>query len=289
MYKRRRRSLQHHEIVPEKHVIVQYEKKEHFPTMTEVTSNDCAHLNKCDDRDSGYEICTNCGLVLEQLYEVDYNHSQHIAPYNEITISTNSKQVLNKKCLITQFFTDISHYSFISKQIFNLSMTYFELIKQQSKEMKKKFTDVQLAAYALYTVLKEEGIPRTPSEIEAVTGVNTSYLWLIQHELPDKLNVSNPTSYVSRYCTILGFEFCEISKIKTIVGNMYGMGDIRSQTLVAAIIHLYYKQHKQNKTTSISKLTLKQICGVCNVSTHTTRKAIQRIKLSFKKICVLYS
>lgn len=249
--------------------------------------------------DTGDCVCADCGLVLEQIYLPAYKHTQHSSRM------VSYEEEFTGLGYVERFLSDISHNANIPVCIITQTLHRFNDIKQQLHDLKCKFKDREMAAFALYDVLNTENIPRTILEIEICTQISCSVLWKIERALPNTcVGGTTATDLVERYCTCLEINYVRMCNIREIVSNMYGMGNVQPQCLVAIAIHLYllheieqfkrkskkyppakyFMQRYRNE-----KPTLKQIAKVCRITQATVLKHIKNMHPKQMKEIIKYS
>jgi transcription initiation factor TFIIIB Brf1 subunit/transcription initiation factor TFIIB len=215
-------------------------------------------------------VCTDCGLVLDQLYLPSY-----ISP-SDIYCAEQDK--------IFIFLKDVCGNAFIANNIIYYSYNYYTKLKKDPSVIEKKFKDSIVASYALYETLCRHGNAFTAKEIAYFTGTPCNYLWKVENCLHVTETLNNPQDFVDRYCAMLTIDFYTSKIIKGIVGNMYGLGDIRPACVVAAVIYLYCCKEKN------MQLTMKEICEVCDVSSGNIFKICKRLFPTYRnKISLLYT
>jgi transcription initiation factor TFIIIB Brf1 subunit/transcription initiation factor TFIIB len=229
--------------------------------------NECSHSNVVDDEREGTCVCTECGLVLEQLYFPCYT-----SDIDDID-----------RCKTFLFLRDVCSNAFISENIIYYSYTYFKHLKKDQSIISKKFADIAIASFALYETLSRHKNAYTAKEIAYYTGTPCTTLWKIENCLHVTEMLNNPQDFVERYCSSLEIDFYPTKIIKGITGNMYGLGDIRPSCVVAAVIYLYCKEIDE-------AISMKKICEVCDVSTGNIYKIINRLDKMYKdNISLLYT
>lgn len=235
----------------------------------------CDHIEVFDDHHQGESICTHCGLVLDKLYvgEVGGWGGEEESKYLH-------KRTKNEKML--DFIKDICANALLPNNI--VTPAYNTCRKTKREFGQKKFSDEALAAFSVYNTLHELETPRTPDEIERFSGVSVGKMFEIAGHL-NTVKISNdPTRYVDQYCSQLDLEYYDTNIIRVIVGNMFGMGNVRSNSLIATVIRLYCVE-KQRK-----KVKLYQICRVCRVSPASVHRIISLLDEKYvKKITLLYT
>jgi len=210
-----------------------------------------------------------CGLVLEQLllHPVGKREKYDIVDFRNVFL----------------FLQDVCANACLPDSIASYAFSYFKTLKKEEKIKQHKYKDNAIATYALYETLSRHEIPRTCNEIEYFTGIPSAIIFNIEGCLYFSDTLNNPQDFVERYCYSLSISYFHIKIIKGIAGNMYGMGDIRPNTVVAAIVYLYCKEAniKQN---------MKTICEICSVSSGNVYKLIRSLRSDFsRKISLLYT
>jgi transcription initiation factor TFIIIB Brf1 subunit/transcription initiation factor TFIIB len=217
--------------------------------------NGCPHTETIDDDQQGECICLQCGLVLEPVYQTQVNETRHFNdPENDMRE-------------IDEFLKDVGEHAGIPLSIINYTEWYFQKIKKQLLA-KKKFKDKDIASYALYETLCRHKIPRTVQEIIYFTSTTAKQMFAIESELNIKETLNHPLDYCDRFCSLLGIDFWDGKIIKGIVFNMFGLGNVRPQSVVALVVYLYCKEKKL-------EITLTDICEVCSVSASNIYKLVR--------------
>lgn len=228
------------------------------------------HRQTIDDDREGHSVCIQCGLVLQPIYQHSASVVFFPAAYKQ------QDPVLN-------FLLDVAAHAEIQRFIIDSSLSYFHKIKIQLQEHKPRFTDLVLASYALYETLSRNHISRTAQEIEFFTQIKLAKLWAVESALNLKDTLNHPLDYVERFCSLLDIEFHEMKIIRGIVGNMFGLGGIRPQCVVAVVIYLRCKETKQ-------KMSLVKICEACDVSSTNIYAIVRKMKKQYsEKISLLYT
>jgi transcription initiation factor TFIIIB Brf1 subunit/transcription initiation factor TFIIB len=181
------------------------------------------------------------------------------------------------------FLLDVAAHAEIQKCFVQQTFSYFNKIKRKLEKRTPKFPDRVLASYALYETLSRNGVSRSVQEIEFFTSCNLTKLWAVESALNLKDTLCHPLDYVERFCTQLSIKFHEMKVIRGIVGNMFGLGGIRPQCVVAVVIYLYCREIKR-------KMSLATICAVCDVSSTNIYAIIRKMKKTYAgKISLLYT
>jgi transcription initiation factor TFIIIB Brf1 subunit/transcription initiation factor TFIIB len=228
---------------------------------------ECQHSKTIDNDREGECVCLDCGLVLERLY-----------------MSNDNRQSLDCETSLLSIYNFISNVCANGCISENMVLHSFNTLKKVKKQLEKKFKDEVIAAYAIYETLNIFGIPRCASEIHFFSGVSIKQIWKVERCLIITKSLNDPTQYVDRYCSELdGLVYFDNNIIKGIVGNMYGMGGVKSNCLVAVVIYLYCKEKER-------KISLKKICKICKISTTSVHRVIRNIDVKYvKQITLLYS
>jgi transcription initiation factor TFIIIB Brf1 subunit/transcription initiation factor TFIIB len=238
----------------------------------------CLHQQTIIDDREGDSVCLLCGLVLEVVYQQEWRWDrggggggEAYSPYENASDPTFN------------FLLDVAAHAEIQKCIVQQTFSYFKKIKIKLEQRTPKFPDRVLASYALYETLSRNNVSRSVQEIEFFTNCNLAKLWAVESALNLKDTLCHPLDYVERFCSQLSIKFTEMKVIKGIVGNMFGLGGIRPQCVVAVVIYLYCREIKH-------KLALAKICEVCDVSSTNIYAIIRKMKSMYTgKISLLYT
>ena len=238
----------------------------------------CPHKSTIDDDRDGVSICTDCGKIVEQIlypytnsnYAMDNYSTQHSNIYYHIEEACNIGNLPD--CLIE--YTE-EWYKRLK----------YHLTTIADKQM-QKIKDKDLASYALADSLYIFETPRTLQEIESYTETSVEILCSIQKLMQNKSSIDSaddPTLYADRYCANLNLSFHHIKMIKGIIRNMFGLGHLCPNTIVATVIYLYQKEQKLG-------IKLKDICEACIVSPGNIHKIIRGLQPKYKEnISLLYT
>jgi transcription initiation factor TFIIIB Brf1 subunit/transcription initiation factor TFIIB len=233
--------------------------------------NECNHSQTVDDEKEGTCVCTECGLVLEQLMF----HS---------AVSKGEWSESHKFYDVLLFLKDVCANACLPEYVISYAYSYFEKLKVDPKINPHIYNNNTVAAYALYETLSRHEIPLMVNEVEYFTGIPAQKIFNLEGCLYFSDTLNNPQDFVERYCVLMGnLTYYDIKIIKGIAGNMYGMGDIRPNTIVAALIYLYSKEVN-------IKQDMKTICEICCVSSGNVYKIIRSLRQDFSnKISLLYT
>jgi transcription initiation factor TFIIIB Brf1 subunit/transcription initiation factor TFIIB len=219
-----------------------------------VSEDDCSHKNTVEAEHEGDVVCTDCGLVVEPCFS--FHASQKY--FQDETDYYNVKN----------FILDVCANAHIPKNICEYSYSYFK--KSRRNFSPRKVSNNQLAAFSIYEALQLFEVPRTVEEIQFFTGENVKKFALIESVNTLTNNRNDPTIFVDRFCNLLELEYFDSNLIKSIVCNMYGMGNVKSNCLIATCIHLYCKEKKR-------KILLKTICQICEVSATSVHRIVRQL------------
>jgi transcription initiation factor TFIIIB Brf1 subunit/transcription initiation factor TFIIB len=234
----------------------------------DVSEHVCYHSNTVDDERDGTNVCTDCGLVLDTL----------LFPTSTANPRTNEGDENYK---IKYFIKDVCANAHIPESICNYSYFFYKKIRKD--EVLKKIKNNQLAAFAIYNTLHRFEVPRSLEEISHYTGENIKRVLTIEAEATLTENRNDPTHFVDRFCSLLQLEYFDSNIIKSIVGNMYGMGNVKTSCLIATCIHLFCREKKR-------KIMLKTICAVCSVSPTSVHRIMKCLDKKYvKQITLLCS
>lgn len=231
----------------------------------------CKHQQTVDDDREGYSVCVLCALVLEPIYQQDGREK-----FSKTIVKAVESPIIS-------FLLDVAAHAHIPQFIIDYSISYWKKIKIQLKGHRPRITDRTLASYALYETLCRNNLPRTVQEIECITLCKRAKLFAVESALNLQDAANHPLDYVERFCSLLDIDFYEMKIIRGIVGNMFGLGGIRPQCVVAVVIFLHCKE--TNKDLQITK-----ICEVCDVSSTNIYAIVRKMKKMYSNnVSLLYT
>ena len=224
--------------------------------------NKCRHSQTVDDYTTGDCICSECGLVVENI------------------LSPASFQASTKisacQFRISEFLKDICANMQIADCVISHAVDRYNMIEKQLRKEKKgeKWHHI-MAAYSLYETLDKLKIKKAPHEIALYSGISVKELFALQASGIIPLMQNDPTSYVDRYCAYLNLEYSHAFLIKEIVQKLDITGSYTSNCIVAVSIYLYCREKGIKKS-------LKEICETCTISPSNVHKVIRKIKIDHK-------
>ena len=173
---------------------------------------DCQHHNQVDDEREGNVVCTDCGLILEPIYQnliVNYDnknvYQQNNIDKNIITTSLEAPKIhhnfKNETSELDILCNKLQLYSVTKTQVFER----WELIKKwfldkKMKERKKPSYRKGLIVMPIYYTLIDLDIPRPMSHLCQDAGIVPKYVWYwikLYHKTrtnEDKVSILKPSS-----------------------------------------------------------------------------------------------
>ena len=220
-----------------------------------ISEDACPHINRIDNYVDGDCVCTDCGLVLSQIYLPSVSH-----------LSAPGKQLSE----MHEFIRDVGENACMPINVLTYAENYYEKIKCN---LVPRFSKKTVAAYALYESLNKFEIPRMAEEIQYYTGVEMKRIWQVETKLTLEQPMNEPGNYVNRYCNLLDFSYGDQLIVKEgveFVQREQAIGNLRSNCLVAVIIYLHCKEVRK-------KITLKKICETCFISATSVHRALRQL------------
>jgi transcription initiation factor TFIIIB Brf1 subunit/transcription initiation factor TFIIB len=215
------------------------------------------HRRTVDDEE-GQQVCIDCCLVLQQSFFSTEQQQQQTEPLQAKTLMEEEEGSDERKT--KYFFLDICSNAHIPPNIATLSTNYYKKLQKKLAGRVPKFKNKQIAAYALYETLSNEGISRSVQEVSYYTDCTESKIWAVESVLNIEKTLSSPLDFVERYCVELGLNYSDILKIKQYLDGNNALKYTRPQCAVAVAIYTYCKQQS-------NKILLKDISKICSVST----------------------
>ncbi len=221
-----------------------------------VSENACSHQNTIDNERDGECVCTDCGLVLSQLY----NENRFLRQ-----IPLVSKNTMH------DFIRDIGENAHIPDCIVAHALNYFDKIQKLESS---KFCSTDVAAFALYESLNKFEVPRLAEEIAFFSGVKLKKILAIESNLTLETYTHDPKHYVSYFCNILNLSYANqllIGETVDCLNEEIPLGSVRCNCLVALVIYLFCKDREK-------KVSLKKICETCSISATSVHRVMRQLK-----------
>ena len=250
---------------------------------------DCPHRNQVDDDREGNVVCTDCGLVIEPIYQnlsVGYdknNVSRHDNKNKEIvTTSLEAPKVHhnleNETSELDILCNKLQLYSVTKTQVFER----WELIKkwffdEKIKDRKKLIYRKGLIVMAIYHTLVDLDIPRPMSHLCQDAGIEPKYVWhwiKLYHKTKskeDKVTILKPSSMIEYFLKPLNLTFKELEEIKKIVER----NDVLTyapKTLLTSCAYIFLR-NKNKQSPSVKKLA--NILGISVMSVYRCVAALK--------------
>ena len=244
----------------------------------------CPHHNQLDDDREGNVVCTDCGLVIEPIYQNNIKnlHHQIYKDKNiDATIIKTSKicnNLDNETNELDILCNKLHLYSVTKTQV----LEKWELIKKwffdkKIKDRKKPQFKKGLIVMAIYQTLIDLDIPRPMSHLCQDAGIVPKYVWYWiklydnTYENEHKVSILKPSSMSEYFLRPLSLSYKEIKDIEKLV-DKNNVLTYAPQTILAACAYMFLR--KQNKQSpSIKKLA--KLLGVSVMSVYRCTAAIK--------------
>lgn len=205
----------------------------------------CMHLNEIIDQTSGVIVCTDCGLVISNLYLSNVSHdykAEKMNPMRDYVL-----EILSRLQMPDFFQHDI---------ITNLEQIS---IKYQKKE--------NAVAFVIYKTLNDLNCGVSIKEISSVTGFSDSQIYNFQAQ--NETVIIDPLIQLEKYCLILGLPKNSHTVIKENI-KILQTGHNPSTVLASAI-------YKHCKKTGFP-ISMGKIAQKLNISTISIHRYIKLTK-----------
>lgn len=195
--------------------------------------NLCSHINTLVDEREGCVVCTDCGLVTEEMFFSDSKFSYF---EEDIKLRNEVSEILSKLQL-PNFFTSL-------------------IIRNFKKEINEKKNKKELLSYIIYKTLNENNIAVSIKDISATSGFTDKNIYNMQE--CNKSLILQPCDLLEKYCSYLNLNFKTYSLIKKNLPeqNISGHNPL---TIIAATIYKYCKKNN-------IKISMKKIASTVKIS-----------------------
>ena len=221
----------------------------------------CDHQRTVDDVSTGDSVCTDCGLVLEQIYLPrtkthlpDSTETNRFVPDPEITDTVDR---MCGKCNIED--------ENIKRKI---------LLKLQNLENKMNGKHRCLESSVLmsiYMTLIESEVPRPLNHLCALTNVNMSKVRLY---LKDKDSFYRPNLMCEYFLHSLNLSYKDVEEIKAMVKLFENKFVFSQKTLIASCAYIFLRKSKDDSHKRITKSQLAKQLGISAMAIYRCIKKI---------------
>ena len=222
----------------------------------------CEHLQQLIDQHEGSVVCTDCGYVLD----IHFLQQSDTYEKSSLNLVTDLKMYLIDCC-------DRMHIPISVREEIHDEYEHF-----RSKSVFEKISDIQLMAYSIYFILKNQGIGRNIEYIAYNTGVTSKQLWKCESLDPYLSIPINIESLLGPVYKSFKFSRKDYETI-IIISKHFQDRHFSPLTLTSTLVYLYCKTRK-------IQISVKKVCSVFKVSS----MSIYRCKLyilSNKFHCIL--
>ena len=253
-------------------------------------SNTCTHIPILD-HSTGTEVCTHCGLVLNENLYYDEIHSN---------IFKQQSEKLNISYLIDDIDTIISFTQKIGDRL-NLSDASIENAILNFQKLRKKIDDIRydcpkkapkrklfsnknLVIYSLYTTLMQDLYPRPLKEICTAANIHDfgkiwkleKYFTQLNRKIPEDRKTLTAKDLIYGYYTFLDLDFQDINIILRMLDTVSSSNSFTPTTTAASIMYIYITKIKKKKC---SMSTVAQLYKISKMSIHRFMKSNPNIDM----------
>ena len=224
------------------------------------TIDNCPHKNELSDTHDGFIVCSDCGLVLDNIYDSSkqINFSSSISEIGNINLKKDS----------IDFVFEIMERLQVPQ---NYAFEVFDMIEKCSEHV---LLTESFITHCIYTTLQKIGVPFSLTDITSVTGLN-SKKFLKERKKNDSSSIIiiESIDILERLCKKLDLDFNQFTLIKENIPNK--ICGYNPSTVAASYIYLYFRKNKIKKS-------LKDICFYAGVSCMSVQRYLKKNELSLR-------
>ena len=247
----------------------------------------CEH-NPIFDQSTGTEVCYNCALVLTDNLSYDEIHFHGNNESKNDNITDMKKMLVNGVDTVPSFIRTVGDQMHLCNNTIETAILNFGKFVNKCDEIKalgikqhrKINTNLNMATYAIYTTLKEEGNPRPLSHVCMAAGVySTGDIWKLEKYFTrfsqGHFTRSNKTRNLTAkdllysYYSLLELDFNDANEMARMIEFIPSNNGFTPTTTAAALMYLYTNKIKKIKC-PISKIA--QLCQTSSMSIHRFMK-----------------
>lgn len=237
----------------------------------------CVHTESILCPRSATCVCLSCGLVIDEGLSAN-NFSQRAE--REDLLNADDVYILNYIRDLGCFFNTLDNVEWEAFDIFK-KMQHQLFQKQTCENVKKRFQNTHLAAFAFMESRNRNGCVCSPKEIAEFTEVSVKKLWEIEKTLSFNTNAVLPSNYAPRFCAYLNLSYYHEARIASLSDNMNDANGYSPRTIICAAIKMYCDRNN-------IKIKIKEICNKCNVTSTSIYACIRNVVSLTDNINALY-
>ena len=249
----------------------------------------CGHEHQLDDDREGYVVCTDCGLVLETIYQnLIVKNNRNNVPYQ----NNNEKQIVTTLLETPKLHNSLKGET-IELDVLCNKLQLYSITKNQVFEkwesIKKWFIDYNLKdkknpnfkkgliIMAIYQTLIELDIPRPMSHLCQDAGIAPKFVWYwikLYHRNKNqehKITILKPSSMSEYFLKPLDLSYKNLQEINKLIED----NDVLTyapKTLIASCAYMFLrKMNKQN-------LSVKKLANLLGVSVMSVYRCITALE-----------
>ena len=222
----------------------------------------CEHVDRIIDQHEGSIVCMQCGIVL---------HTHFLYPIHE------NRHFMHK------LKTDIETFLYDCCDRMHLPSSILEIIQKKFSHLRvnpafQKVDDMQLIAYSIYFILKDQGVGRNIEYIAYNTGITSKQLWKCESLDP---NLPIPISIESLLVPVYTLFNMSKQDYDNIINISEHFQDRHFSpiTMTSTLVYLYCKARE-------IPITVKKVTSVFNVSSMSINRCKSYITYT-KFHCIL--
>ena len=226
----------------------------------------CNHSDTILDSYSATEVCTSCGLVLNDALTYTDLHPNH-GSMKEMTHSIYPCETYMDKKSKNKIIKSVSKPNceeFLTKIVNRLNLPYSTLQhalnrSQDISSGKSKLNHEHVLAYALYITCKLENCPRSLIEISNVSNISIKNLRRIEKYFSLEKNNQRTKSLSAKdllytFYPFLDLSFQDLKVILSMLENSSSSVQFSPSTEAAGLVYLYIRKNS-NKSCTIKKIS----------------------------------
>ena len=245
----------------------------------------CNHSDTILDSFSATEVCTSCGLVLNEALTYADLHPNHgwIQEMQGpgVPCGTFMDKIYKNKIINSMYKPNCEEFLIKVGNRLNLPRSTIQNALKRNRDLsagKSRFKNEHLLAYALYTTCKLENCPRSLVEISNVSAITTKSLRRIEKYFSLEKNNQRTKSLSAKDLLYTFYPYLDLSfhDLKTILGmleNSSSSIQFSPSTIAAGLVYLYISKN------IIKSCTIKKISDIFQ----TTPMSIYRYKNDYNK------
>ena len=236
----------------------------------------CDHINVVDDDVNGDRVCTDCGLVMDQVYK--FHNLEKMEEIKSGPPSPTANDAAKNRFLYNDIIDRMLGKCHVDNKLIRKNI---QRDVTTMKKRHKKICEESLVLACIYVNLIKQEVPRPVGDLCNLTNLKEKNVW---HYVERSRSFYHPHLMTECFLKPLKLSFKKVQEINRMVQLAETKCVFSPKTLIAACAYLYLRDNNSlqscsNQLTDKKRcnFTIGRFCKIVNVSPMALQKCINKI------------